>query len=277
MKLDAHQHFWNYNDQDYPWIPTKSALQRDWLPNDWRQDTTALGMDGSIAVQARQTIEETRWLLSLADQYPFIKGVVGWVDLCSDRLDDQLAELSQHPKLVGVRHVVQDEPDDRFMLLPEFLRGIAKLKLFDLTYDVLIYPRQLPAAIEMVNRFPEQPFVLDHLGKPLIRDGTISPWREQIRELAQAPNSACKVSGMVTEANRTGWRNDDFRPYLDAIFEAFGPDRLMFGSDWPVCLLAGSYRQVFDLVNDYTRQFSAEARDKCFGANAVRFYGIGSA
>ncbi len=276
MRLDSHQHFWSYDAQQYPWIPKGSALQRDWLPSDLAPLLARAGLDGCVAVQARQTVEESRWLLTLADHEPIVKGVVGWVDLRSDKVEEQLAELSKHPKFVGVRHVVQDEPDANFMLGPQFLRGIGQLKQFKLCYDILIYPKQLPAAIELVKRSPDQPFVLDHIAKPFIKDGIVSPWREQIRELAKAKNTFCKVSGMVTEARPTNRKPADFKPYLDTIFEAFGEDRLMFGSDWPVCLLAGGYEQVFVLVDDYTRQLTREARAKFFGDNAARFYGVQS-
>ena len=201
LRLDAHQHFWKYDSAQYPWIPPGSVLQRDWLPGDLETAQAAVEFEGSIAVQARQTIEESRWLLEMAEQSPRIYGVIGWVDLRNATVEFELADLVRHPKFVGVRHVVQDEPDDQFMLGPEFLRGIAALRDFGLIYDILIYPRQLPAAIELVRRFPEQPFVLDHLAKPAIKDGALHPWREQIRELASAPNVMCKVSGMVTEAD----------------------------------------------------------------------------
>ncbi len=272
MKLDSHQHFWRYDEAQYPWIPKGSPLQRDWMPGDLLPLLAHSGLEGSIAVQARQTVEESRWLLELADRHPLIQGVVGWVDLRSERVAEPLADLAQHPKFVGVRHIVQDEPDNDFMLRPDFLRGISRLKQFGLTYDILIFPRQLPAAIELVKRFTEQPFVLDHIAKPFIRDGSLSPWREQIRELAQAPNLLCKVSGMVTEANWQGWKAEDFKPYLDVVFETFTVERLMYGSDWPVCLLAGSYAQVFGLVDDYARQLPAAAREGFFGGNAQRFY-----
>ncbi len=274
MQLDSHQHFWYYDAQQYPWIPKGSPLQRDWLPNDLAPLLARAGLDGCVAVQARQTVEESRWLLTLADHAPIIKGVVGWVGLRSDKAEEQLAELSKHPKFVGVRHVVQDEPDVNFMLRPEFLHGVGRLQHFKLTYDILIYPKQLPAAIELVKRFPEQPFVLDHIAKPFIKDGIVSPWRELIRELARSPHVFCKVSGMITEADHANWKPSDFKPYLDVVFEAFGEDRLMFGSDWPVCLLAGSYERVFALVDDYTRQLTREARAKFFGDNAARFYGV---
>jgi len=272
MHLDSHQHFWRYDAAQYPWIPPGSALHRDWLPGDLAPLLAAAGLDGCIAVQARQTLEESRWLLELADASPIIKGVVGWVDLRSERVGEQLAEFSRHPRFVGVRHVVQDEPDVNFLLGAAFQRGIAQLHAFGLTYDLLIFPKQLPAAIELVRKFPEQPLVLDHLAKPAIRDGTLSPWREQIRELAQAPNVTCKVSGMLTEAKRESWKAADFQPYLDVVFEAFGADRLMYGSDWPVCLLAGSYAQAFALVADSLAPFSPEARAAVLGGTAQAFY-----
>lgn len=270
--MDSHQHFWRYDTAQYPWIAPGSVLQRDWLPHDLAPLLATAGLDGCIAVQARQTVEESRWLLQLADDSPIIRGVVGWVDLRSEHVEEQLAELSPHPKFVGVRHVVQDEPDLNFMLGEQFLRGIALLPRYGLTYDILIFPTQLPAAIELVRRFPEQPFVLDHLAKPFIRNGTLSPWREQIRELAQAPNVWCKVSGMVTEAWHGAWKPDDFTPYLDVVFEAFGPRRILYGSDWPVCLLAGSYAQVFGLVADYIAQLSADERSAVLGETACGFY-----
>ncbi len=272
MKLDAHQHFWSYDAAQYPWIPPGSALHRDWLPQDLAPLLAAAGLDGCIAVQARQSVEESRWLLELAERQPIIKGVVGWVDLRSPKADDVLGELAQHPRFVGVRHVVQDEPEDDFMLGADFLRGIGELRAHRLTYDILIYPRQLPAAIALAQRFPEQPFVLDHMAKPAIKSGALSPWREQIRELAQAPNVLCKISGMVTEADAQAWQAADFRPYLDVVCEAFGADRLMFGSDWPVCLLAAKYAQVFALVRDHLAPLPAAAQAKIFGENTARFY-----
>lgn len=273
-RLDAHQHFWTYDATQYPWIPKGSPLERDWLPADLEQVQAPLGLNGSVAVQARQTVEESRWLLTLADHAPVIRAVVGWVDLRSDAVERDLEALAAHPKFKGVRHVAQDEPDDRFLARPDFMRGIARLAAFRLTYDLLIFPKQLPAALELVHRFPDQPFVLDHIAKPFIKAGTLSPWREQMRELSGAPQVMCKVSGMITEADHHGWKADDFKPYLDAVFEAFGPERLMFGSDWPVCLLAGSYEQVYRLVEEYAAPLPAAAREALFGGNAARFYRI---
>ena len=272
MILDSHQHFWRYTADGYPWIPTGSALQRDWLPADLERIQRPLGFDGSIAVQARQSLAESWWLLGLADADPRVKGVVGWVDLQLGQVEEQLAPLAAHPRFVGVRHVAQDEPDERFLVRPAVLRGIGALRPFGLTYDILIYPKQLPAAIELVQRFPEQPFVLDHIAKPLVREGIRDPWAAQIRELARHPNVCCKVSGMVTEADHRAWKADDFRPYLDVVFEAFRPERLMFGSDWPVCLLAGSYEQVEGLVRDHVRHLGPEQAAGFWGGNCARFY-----
>lgn len=272
MRLDSHQHFWNYSEEQYPWIQPSWPIRRTFLPSDLEPLLKTAGIDGCIAVQARQSLEESRWLLELADQSPIIKGVVGWVDLRSEAVEEQLAQFANHPKFVGVRHVVQDEPDDDFMIRPEFLRGISKLKQFGLRYDVLIFPKQLPAAIKLVQQFPEQPFVLDHIAKPHIKDGFLSPWREQMQELAKAPNLICKVSGMITEAKVPGWRYDHFVPYLDVVTEAFGTERLIYGSDWPVCLLAGSYPQVHSLAQHYFASQSDSVKAAIFGGNAARFY-----
>ena len=272
MKLDAHQHFWRYSAAEYPWIPAGSALQRDWLPEDLGALQEPLGFAGSIAVQARQTLEETRWLLSLADRHPPIRGVVGWVDLRSPEVDAQLREFAAHPKFVSVRHVVQDEPDERFMLGEEFLRGLGRLRAFGLTYDLLIFPKQLPAAREVVARFPEQSFVLDHIAKPAIKRREIEPWATEIRALAKHPNVCCKLSGMVTEADHQLWREKDLWPCLDVVAEAFGPARLMIGSDWPVCLLAASYERAIEAVMTWAQKFSSVEQAGILGDNCARFY-----
>lgn len=274
MKLDSHQHFWRYDEREYPWIPKGSPLHRDWLPEDLAPLLAAAGLDGCIAVQARQTVEESRWLLTLAEHAGIIKGVVGWVDLRSDRVEEEIAPLAKNARFVGVRHVVQDEAAD-FLDGADFQRGIGKLAAFGLKYDMLVFPKHLPSAIRLAGRFPEQPFVLDHIAKPPIADGMLEPWRGQIRELAKAKNVMCKVSGMVTEAKHDGWKPEDFKPYLDVVFEAFGEDRLMYGSDWPVCLLAGKYAAVHELVARYAAQSSPAALEKLFGGNCARFYGVG--
>lgn len=274
IRIDSHQHFWRYSAQEYPWIDPKSPIRRDFLPADLDAELSRNRLDGCVAVQARQTLDETRWLLQLAESAPFIRGVVGWVDIRSPELESQLEEFSEHPKFVGVRHVLQDEADDRFMLREDFRRGIGKLRKFGLTYDILIYPRQLPAAIELARAFPEQAFVLDHLAKPAIRDKAVSPWAEQLASLAECRNVMCKVSGLVTEAKWQGWQAADFKPYLQVAFEAFGANRLMFGSDWPVALLAASYEQVITLVRDFVARRAAGAAADIFGLNATRFYNL---
>lgn len=272
--LDAHQHFWRYDPAQYPWIKPGSVLARDFLPDHLKILLEQSGFDRCIAVQARQTLEETRWLLQLARAHPFIAGVVGWVDLRSKEAAAQLASLTD-PKFVGVRHVVQDEPDDRFLLRDDFQAGIQALHSFGLAYDLLLYPKQLPAAIELVRRFPLQTFVLDHMAKPLVRDQIIEPWREQIQELARAGNVSCKISGLVTEAAWQTWRKEDFRPYLETVWKAFGEDRLMLGSDWPVCLLSADYPRTTGLALDFLSELPPAAREKISHRNAARLYRLG--
>ncbi|MGA8085913.1 MAG: amidohydrolase family protein [Terracidiphilus sp.] len=275
MKIDAHQHLWRYSPTAYDWIDGKmTVLKRDFLPGDLQPLLAANGFDGSIAVQACHTMEETQWLLSLAEKSDFIKGVVGWVDLCSPNLQAQLDSLAHLPRLVGIRHVVQAEPDDEFMLRSDFQRGIARLAGYGLTYDLLVYPRHLPVAAKLVQEFPQQPFVLDHIAKPGIADGLIEPWSRDIRELAQCENVCCKLSGMVTEARWKHWKPEDFRPYLDVVFEAFGPQRLMIGSDWPVCTLCAPYAETIAIVNDYIRQLDLTQQEQILGGNCVSFYGL---
>jgi L-fuconolactonase len=275
MRIDAHQHFWNYSAAEYPWIGAGlERLAQDYLPPDLEPLLAAEQIDGSVAVQARQSVEESRWLLALAEAHPLVKGVVGWVDLRSDRVGDDLRVLAANPKFVGVRHVVQDEPDPRFVLGEGFIRGLRQLHQHGLTYDLLLYPNQLPAAIEVVGLLPEQPFVVDHLAKPRIAAGEVDGWERDIRAIARHDNVCCKVSGMVTEAARRGWKRDDFMPYLDAVLEAFGPERLMVGSDWPVCLLAGEYTDVAAIPRDYFSRLSATEQRMIWGDTAARFYGL---
>ena len=249
-----------------------SILQKDRLPQDLLPLLESIGFAGSVAVQARQILDETRWLLRLAEEFPFIRGVVGWVDLRSDQLEEQLNEFRQNPKFVGVRHVLQDEPDDRFMLRKDFLQGIAKLKDVDLAYDILIFHRHLSATHEFVSRFPEHRFVVDHIAKPNIKDGIIEPWAQDIERLASFPNVFCKISGMVTEANWQGWHPADFDRYLDTVFEAFGSQRILIGSDWPVCTLAGSYGEVMKIVFDYVKKLSADEQNAVLGENSIKAY-----
>ena len=271
MRIDAHQHFWRYNADEFGWIDdSMSSLRRDFGPDDLKPELERAGFQGSIAVQARQSLEETRWLLELAGASPLILGVVGWVDLRSPEVRSQLQALAGNPKLVGVRHVVQSEPDERFLLDSEFLRGITVLEEFDLTYDILIYPRHLPVAAEFVRHFPRQRFVLDHLAKPLIKSASIRPWEAGMRELAKFPNLYCKLSGMVTEADWQNWKPEHLTPYLDIAVDCFGPDRLMIGSDWPVCTAAASYKQTMNVVLDYFRKYPSDIQDAVLGGNAHR-------
>jgi len=249
-----------------------ATLRRDFLPSHLRSEMEAASMDACIAVQARQTVEETRWLLNLADVYPYVTGVIGWVDLQAGDVARQLDEFADRPKFVGVRHVVQDEPDARFMLRPEFCRGIGLLAERDLTYDILIYPKQLPAAIELVSRFAEQRFVLDHMAKPDIRGGAMREWAAGIRELAEHPHVFCKVSGLVTEADWTRWTPENIEPYLDVVFDCFGCDRLLIGSDWPVCTVAAEYARVLAVVDDYMSGRTAGERLAVTGENAARLW-----
>jgi L-fuconolactonase len=266
MRIDAHQHFWRYSPREYEWIDNSMAsLRRDFLPSDLAPELNQNGFEGCVAVQTRQSFEETRWLLDLAAEHPFIVGVVGWVDLKSPSLRTALESLAANPKLVGVRHIVQSEPDDRFLLRPEFLNGVAMLEEFDLAYDILIYPRHLPVAAEFVGRFPNQRFVLDHLAKPAIRQHNLREWSGGIMELAPLPNVLCKLSGLVTEANWQTWQPQEIRPCLDVAFQCFGPERLMIGSDWPVCTVAASYSRTISVVTDYLKSFPTEVYESCHG------------
>jgi L-fuconolactonase len=275
MRIDAHHHFWKYDQAKYGWIgDDMPGLKQDFLPEDLKPLLAAEGFSGSIAVQARQDLDETRWLLELADQNDIIKGVVGWVDLCSPDLPAQLKRFSTNPKFVGVRHVLQDEPDDQFMLRPGFLRGLARLAEHALTYDLLLHPRHLPVAVKLVQEFPEQPFVLDHIAKPRIAKGSLQPWDRDIRELAKFENVWCKLSGMVTEARWKQWKPDDFAAYLDVVFDAFRPGRLMIGSDWPVCTLSASYADALGIVKDYIQRLDSNQQNAILGGNCRSFYGV---
>ena len=273
MKIDSHQHFWRYSSADYPWIGAgMERLACDYLPADLAAVAAPQGITGSVAVQARQSLEESRWLVELADAHPIIRGVVGWVDLRSEGVGDELARFAGHEKFVGVRHVVQDEPDPRFVLGAAFVRGLRQLHRFDLTYDLLLYPPQLPAAVELVALLPEQPFVLDHLAKPRIKTGEITAWRRDIEALAAHTNVCCKLSGLVTEAAWRRWKRADFVPYLQVAVDAFGPGRLMFGSDWPVCLVAAEYTEVMGIVADCLAALAPAEQAEVWGGTAARFY-----
>jgi L-fuconolactonase len=249
-------------------------LQQDYTPPQLQKELTQADILGTVAIQARQKVEETRWLLSLAQQHSFIKAIVGWIDLQSEKIEEHLIEFTGEPKFAGVRHVIQDEKDADFMLKKEFMRGIAYLQDYGLTYDLLIYPKHLKSACQLVQKFPDLKFVVDHIAKPNIKDKSMEPWAADIKQLAMYDNVYCKLSGLVTEADWGAWKQSDFTPYLDIVMEAFGPDRLMFGSDWPVCLVAGDYRSVVQLIRDYTKQCSESEQAKIMGETCISYYSL---
>ncbi len=275
MKIDAHQHFWEYDAVKHSWISDKMAvLKQDFLPKHLLEELGKNKIDGCVAVQADQTEDETKFLLSLAAEYDFIKGVVGWVDLRSQDLEDRLSYFKQYPKLVGFRHVVQDEPDVNFMLRQDFRRGISALAAHGFTYDILIFPTQMEVALKLVAAYPNQKFVIDHIAKPYIAKGNTVPWKDNIQSLAAFENVFCKMSGIITEADWKNWDYDQLLPYLDTVFNAFGAERIMFGSDWPVCLLAGKYEVVKAIIAQYTEALSPTEKEMIWGKTASSFYGL---
>lgn len=272
-RIDSHQHFWKYDAREYDWIDERmGVLKRDFLPEHLRPELDRTGFDACVAVQARQSLEETRFLLDLADKFAFVVGVVGWVDLRAADVHARLERLAENRKLVGIRHIVQAEPDDRFLLRPDFCRGIEALQALDLAYDILVYPRQLRAAISFAARFPRVRLVLDHLAKPQIRTGELAAWRDELRELSALPHVLCKLSGLVTEADWGAWTDGQIRPCLDVAFECFGASRLMIGSDWPVCTLAADYARTMGVVTDHLQGLAPPDRDAVLGGNAQRFW-----
>ncbi|MCJ8208645.1 amidohydrolase family protein [Mucilaginibacter sp. RS28] len=275
LKIDAHQHFWLYDPKRDTWITDDmSVLQKDYLPAQLEQILKRHDIDGCVVVQSDQSIEENWFQLKNAEANPFIKGIVGWVDLCHENIEQQLAEFKPYTKLKGFRHVLQGEKDRALMLKPEFVRGLHALHVNGYTYDLLVLPDQLKYVIELVDSLPDQKFVIDHLAKPLIKKGQLTPWTDEMKTIAQSPNVYCKVSGMVTEADWANWKASDFTPYLDVVFEAFGTERLMYGSDWPVCEVAGGYDRMLDLVKTYTANLSSTQAEDFWGGTAVRFYGL---
>jgi L-fuconolactonase len=275
ITIDTHQHFWKYNEREYVWMSAKmDSLRRDHLPSQLLPLMKAAGISGTVAVQARQTLEESAWLLQLADEHSFVRGVVGWVDLASEYVIQQLERFAEHPKFRGVRHVVHDEPDDQFMLRKSFLAGLSHLERFSLTYDLLLFPRHLPVACEVVNRFPNQRFVLDHIAKPSVQTRALEPWTRDIKRLAAFPNVFCKISGLVTEAQWDSWTKNDFEPYIDIVLNSFGVERLMLGSDWPVCTLAADYKSVIDLETGYLSRLSSDEQHAILEENPHEFYSI---
>lgn len=274
MTIDAHQHFWHYNVADYAWIDdSMKTIQRDFLPADLEPILQKNGFDGCVLVQVNQTEQENNDFLKFASLYDFIKGVVGWIDLRADNLEERLSYFKQFAKLKGFRHIVQGEPVG-FMQEENFISGVKKLIAFDYTYDILIYPKQLKDALHLVRECPDNKFVIDHIAKPDIKNKEISKWSNYMKEIAQHEHVFCKISGMVTEADWYKWKKEDFYIYLDLVLEFFGTDRIMYGSDWPVCLVAGAYEEQLSIVQSYFDKLSKTEKDKLFGENATRFYGL---
>ncbi len=273
MRIDAHQHYWHYSPAGYKWIG-HPALMHDFLPEDLIPLLAESAFDGTVAVQARSTLQETQWLLDLAKQYTFIKGVVGWLDLCDPGIAEPLTSWSSNPLFCGVRTGIRVNPDDAQQVHKDFIKGMALLGEFNTTFDILISPAQLLLAGNLVEQFPSQVFVLDHIANPPIKEHRVDPWEANIRHLASFPNVYCKVSGMVTRADHEHWQVDDFRPYLDIVFEAFGPDRLMIGSDWPVCTQAATYQQTMNIVVEAVSSLTQAEQDAVLGGTAVRAYNI---
>lgn len=273
-RIDSHQHFWIFDPVRDSWIDdSMQKIQRDFLPEDLQPLLNENKFSGCVAVQASQSEEETNFLLDLASKNNFIKGVVGWVDLRAENISERLNHFSKYEKLKGFRHVVQGEADD-FMLRNDFRNGIAALKPFNYTYDILIFHRQLPAAIDLVNRFPDQPFVIDHIAKPDIKSGEIAKWEKNMKEIAKYENVMCKISGMVTEADWNNWKPSDLKPYLDVVFESFSTDKLMFGSDWPVCNVASNYAELVQTLESYMTQLPVQEQSKIWFENAANFYNL---
>jgi L-fuconolactonase len=272
LRIDSHQHFWRYSPKSHAWLDDGMAgLRRDFMPRDLAPELRQAGFDAAVAVQAVQSLGETQFLLELARENPFIVGVVGWVDLRSRSLEATLAELSEQELFKGVRHIVQSEPPG-FLSDPAFRAGAALLRDFELTYDVLVYAHQLPEAVDFVRALPGVECVLDHLAKPQVKAGELEPWRTQLCQLAKLPNVCCKLSGLVTEAAWNDWQPSQLLPFIDVAVEAFGPERLLVGSDWPMCLLAGQYGNVMRVFSDYFASFSVADQAAIFGGNAARVY-----
>lgn len=275
--IDAHQHFWQFSQPfDYEWLkaPDKASICRDYLPQDLAPHLAACGVERTIFVQTQHDLHENRWVLALAEKHPWIAGIVGWVDLASPDCEAQLLEFKEHPKFVGVRHITQDEPDDDFIVRPEVLRGLTVLEKHRVPFDLLFFVKHLRHAAPLARKFPDLPLVIDHLAKPRIKDQSMEDWLPAFRAAAACPNVFCKLSGMVTEANWKNWRPADLKPYVQSALELFGPDRCMFGSDWPVCELAGSYEAVFQALEAALGPLSPKDRAQVFGGTAQRFYSL---
>lgn len=275
MIIDSHQHFWIYETEKHAWIDDEmKAIRKDFLPENLKSIYQENGIDGCVAVEADQTEAETNFLLDLADKNDFIKGVVGWLDLRASNIESVLEKYSRFPKLKGLRHVVQAEADHNFMLRPAFLNGIAALEKHNLTYDILIFPHQLGAALELVRRFPNQKFVIDHIAKPYIKDGFYDGWATLMKAISSYPNVYCKLSGMITEADYNHWTPEQIEPYMQLVLDTFGTKRILFGSDWPVCLVAGNYTKTKELVTNFIAKLTLEDQAAIMGGNAMQFYNL---
>jgi L-fuconolactonase len=275
--LDAHHHLWQRSQPfNYEWLkqPNLARINRDYLPDDLWPQLQQHGINGSIVVQTQHDLHENDWALQLAEQYPWIKGVVGWIDLASPDCEQQLLQYKQQQRFVGVRHVTQDEPDDNFIIRPAILKGLQVLERHAVPFDLLFYAKHLHHAPTVARAVPNLTLVLDHLSKPLIKSGQLAEWSQQLRAAAACPNIVCKLSGLITEADWSHWSAADLRPFVEVALESFGPQRLLYGSDWPVCELAGSYEQVFTVARELTAQLSSSEQKLVFGDNARRVYGI---
>ncbi len=275
MVIDSHHHFWKYNPIEYDWIDDQmKIIRKDFFPENLEKEITNACVDGVVTVQARQSIEETEWILKMASENDFIKGVVGWLPIADNSFQNHLEKYASNEKLVALRHVIQGESDDNFILGEQFNKGISIIKDYDLVYDILIFERHLPQTIEFVKQHPNQMFVLDHIAKPLIAKNELTPWRENIKELAKLDNVYCKMSGMVTEADFTNWTEEQLKPYFEAVIEAFGSTKLMFGSDWPVCLVGVEYKKWFELVKKQILRLSSDEQQAILGGNAIKAYNL---
>ncbi len=275
MIIDSHQHFWKLDlPFDYEWLkePQHVPICRDFLPADLQPHLTESGVDKTVFVQTQHCLEENRWALQLAEQNNFLAGVVGWVDLASEQCESQLSEFLRNPKFVGIRHVTQAEPDDDFIIRPNVVRGLQVLQKHKMPFDLLFFTQHLKHAATLAQMLPELPMVIDHLSKPKIKQGITAGWTDDLKKAALYPNMYCKISGMVTEADWKNWKPEDLKPYVETALEAFGPDRCMFGSDWPVCELAASYETVVSTTKSLLSSLSESERDQIFGGTAKRFY-----
>jgi L-fuconolactonase len=274
-RIDSHQHFWKFDPIRDSWITEEmNVIRRDFLPQDLLPVLQQNSFDGSVLVQSDQSEAENEFQLNNASQHEFIKGVVGWVDLLSPSVEERLQYYSQFKKMKGFRHVLQGEKDRAFMLQPVFMKGIGLLRKYNFTYDILVFPNQLKHIQDFVKAFPDQPFVIDHIAKPNIKDKKIDEWKKDMEAIAKFENVSCKISGMATEADWVNWKKQDFNPYIDTVIEAFGPDRILYGSDWPVCLVTGSYERILEIVEYYFSSFSPGEQELFFGGNAIKFYNL---